>query len=241
MSDGSTVEDVIKNNSARLEWSILEDDPFINGYEYVDLGLPSGTKWAKCNVGANSETEAGLYFAWGETQGHTAGDGREFDSENYKFIEGDFPDSGVEDYSLKERGLAYNGLSMTKYNSSDGLTILLPEDDAAHVNMGGEWRMPTKEDFEELSSNTTSVWTTVNGVLGRTFTSNVNGNVLFVPAAGCIIAGQMYYYQDTAFLWTSSLRQEDVFNAWDFDAYSSYVGVSEGHRCEGQNVRGVVG
>ena len=113
-----------------------------NGYEYVDLGLPSGNLWAKCNVGASTEEESGLYFAWGETQGYTSeqvgseeGE-RTFDGSTYKFsIDG-------------------SRQNFSKYNSTDNKTTLDLEDDAAHINMGGGWKIPTEEDFIELCKNT---------------------------------------------------------------------------------------
>ena len=111
-------------------------------YEYVDLGLPSQLKWAKYNIGATNEEEAGLYFQWGDTQGYTAeqvGDGeglKKFDWASYKFsIDG-------------------SNSNFSKYNASDSKTVLDPEDDAAHVNMGGNWRMPTFEEYKELLLNT---------------------------------------------------------------------------------------
>lgn len=114
----------------------------INAYDYVDLGLPSNLKWAKCNIGANSEEEAGLYFQYGDTQGYTAekvgnGEGlKPFDWGDYKFsIDG-------------------SSSNFSKYNASDSKTVLDPEDDAAHVNMGGNWRMPTFEEHKELYLNT---------------------------------------------------------------------------------------
>lgn len=99
-------------------------------YEYVDLGLPSGTLWAKMNAGAESETDTGLYFAWGETQGYTAeqvGVDKQFSWSDYKFNP-----SG-------------DGSTFTKYNLTDNKVVLDAEDDAAAVNMGGEWHMPTKD------------------------------------------------------------------------------------------------
>ena len=93
-------------------------------YDYVDLGLPSGTLWAKCNVGAKTETEYGDYFAWGETKPKN-----EYSWKNYKF------------------GDEHN---LTKYNDEDKLTELELKDDAAHVNMGSAWCIPTTEQFEEL-------------------------------------------------------------------------------------------
>lgn len=200
-------------------------DPF-NGHEYVDLGLPSGTLWAKCNVGANSETDYGLYFAWGETQGYTDASTKGFRWNNYKF------------------GTSSN---LTKYNSTDGKTVLDAEDDAASVNMGGEWHMPTEEQCEELLNTTymTNAWVENyqnSGVNGRLFTSVSNGNTLFIPAAG------FYYDLPTNFMageqgtvWTSSLG-EDFASACDFGFLDNAAAINEAdNRCAGNSVRGVVG
>ena len=111
-------------------------------YDYVDLGLPSHLKWAKCNVGAATEDEAGQYFQWGDTQGYTAeqiGDGA-----GQKFF-------AWSDYKFSIGGSSSN---FSKYNETDSKKVLDPEDDAAHVNMGSGWRMPTNEDFSELLLNT---------------------------------------------------------------------------------------
>lgn len=111
-------------------------------HEYVDLGLPSHLKWAKCNIGANSEEESGLFFQWGDTQGYTAeqvGDGeglKAFSWADYKWSADGFPDN------------------FSKYNDSDRKTVLVTEDDAAHANMGGNWRMPTLDEYKELCLNT---------------------------------------------------------------------------------------
>lgn len=161
-------------------------------YEYVDLGLPSGIIWAKCNIGADTETDAGLYFQWGDTQGYTAdqvGVDKIFDWAHYKF--------GTRD-------------NLTKYNSTDGLTTLqLADDDAAYANMGEDWRMPTKEEYQELIDNTTSEWVTDyngTGVSGRLFTGT-NGNKLFLPAAR--IAFESSIIMESGQYWTSSLYQDD--------------------------------
>ena len=132
-----------------------------NGHEFVDLGLPSGTLWATCNVGATSPEQSGLYFAFGETTGFT-----------------------VEQVKNRERSFFWRDY-VEKTTSSD-LTL---EQDAAHTCMGGEWRMPTQKDFEELIDNTTQTWIdnyNGTGVAGRIFTSKVNGNSVFLPAAGVI-------------------------------------------------------
>ena len=107
--------------------------------EYVDLGLPSGNLWAKCNIGATTEDEAGLYFQWGDIKGYTAeqvgtGKGKKFfDWNDYKF------------------GTRNN---ITKFNESDRKTVLVFFDNAAHYHLGEGWRMPTKDDFFELCKET---------------------------------------------------------------------------------------
>ena len=141
-----------------------EGDGKVNGYAYVDLGL--SVKWATMNVGATSPEDYGDYFAWGETEPK-----EEYSWETYKWCDGDFND-------------------LTKYCSRsdfgivDNKTKLEPEDDAATVNWGDAWRMPTKAEFDELIENCTWTWTTQNGVDGYTVTSNTNGKSIFLPAAG---------------------------------------------------------
>ena len=148
----------------------ITEIPIIDGVgDWVDLGLPSGLLWATRNVGATSPEDYGDYFAWGETQ------------PNKHFYDGF-------SYIYMERG--DHGFLLTKYCNdplfgyngfTDNLTILQPGDDAATANFGG--RTPTKEEWEELMNNTTATWTTQNGVNGLLF-SAINGNSLFLPAAG---------------------------------------------------------
>ena len=115
-----------------------DDEPtIIDGHEYIDLGLPSGKKWASRNIGAEVETDFGDYFAWGETTGYdingTGRTGGSFTWQNYVLGDGNNPPSSFE-----------------KYNSTDNKTVLDSADDAAKINWGGDWRMPTAEDFIEL-------------------------------------------------------------------------------------------
>ena len=142
---------------------------------YVDLGLPSGTLWATCNIGATSPEDYGDYFAWGETEGYNDGK-TTFDWSTYKWCEGS--DNTMTKYCT-DSGYGYNGFT-------DAKTELDLEDDAAYVNWGPAWRMPSFEQFDELinSSYTTTEWTTQNGVNGRKITSKTNGNSIFLPAAG---------------------------------------------------------
>jgi uncharacterized protein YjdB len=146
----------------------------INPETYVDLDLPSNTLWATYNVGATKPEEFGDYFSWGETEGCSSKN--RWDWTTYKWCKGTY-------------------YSQTKYctNSTfgyegfvDGKTELEPDDDAAYVNWGPAWRMPSIEQLEELinSDYTTTEWTTQNGVNGYKITSKSNGNFIFLPAAG---------------------------------------------------------
>ena len=199
------------------------NDPF-NGHAYVDLGLPSGTLWATSPL-TSSEGER-LYFAWGDIEGWTATQVQ--NGEKSFFWDGS-------DYKYDNNSL------MTKYNETDGKVVLDLEDDAAHVHMGGNWHMPTKEQFEELTANTTSTWTTQNGVSGRLFTSKVNGNSVFVPAFGNAFNGSIVNFKSSAYLWSSSLDSNDVSIAWYFGFNSSSLNINNGIRSSGLCVLGVVG
>ena len=144
---------------------ILFGDTEQDGHEWVDLGLPSGTLWATCNVGASSPEEYGDYFAWGETAPKEI-----YSWVTYKWC------NGTNDTMTKY-------CTDSSFGTVDGKTELLPEDDAAYVNWGSSWRMPTKEQCMELSNNCTWTWTTLKGVNGQLVTGP-NGNTMFLPAAG---------------------------------------------------------
>ena len=133
----------------------------------IDLGLPSGTKWACCNVGANSPTDSGDYFAWGETTTKSY-----YSESNYKWY------SGGDTHKI----IKYNLNSA--YGTVDGRTELELEDDAAYVNWGPQWRTPSRDQGVELLDSCTSEWTTVNGINGYLFKSNTNNKAIFLPAVG---------------------------------------------------------
>ena len=203
-------------------WVVTADE-----HMFVDLGLPSGTLWATCNIGANSPEEYGDYFAWGETVGSSSGK-IDFSWSTYKWCDG-------------------SESTLTKYNGSsnhgtiDNKTELELEDDAAYMNWGTKWRMPSLEQFEELinSSYTTTEWTKRNGVYGRKITSKKHGNFIFLPAAGIrnstglYDAGSYaYYYSKTLNSKTSTNAYGLFFRIYDIDSYSSF-------RFEGQSIRPV--
>ena len=151
-------------------------DLLIKYVDYVDLGLPSGTLWATYNIGATSPEDYGDYFAWGETEGYDDGK-TNFDWSTYKWCKG--TETTITKY-CNDSSYGYEGFT-------DNLKELKPEDDAAYVNWGPAWRMPSDEQFKELinSNYTTTEWTTQNGVNGRKITSKTNGNSIFLPTAGC--------------------------------------------------------
>ncbi len=156
--------------------------------EYVDLGLPSGTLWATCNVGASSPEDYGKYFAWGEVLPKTSYDWSEYG--DYKW--GIYNSSTSPNYG------------MTKYNKTDGKTTLDASDDAAQVNWGGDWRMPTYAEQEELVTKCTWIWTTQNGVKGCKVVGP-NGNSIFLPATGYRNGDGLYQEESCGYYWSSSL------------------------------------
>lgn len=187
-------------------------------YEYVDLGLPSGLKWATCNVGATSPEQAGLYFAWGETIGYTADD----------------VTSGIRSFTQEE------------YNVGPAASIdtdLTLEQDAAHVNMeGGNWRMPTNIEFQELIDNCNTMWTddyNGTGIKGRTFTSKLNGKSMFFPAAGSAFYSSMDNAGIEGKYWSSNIGCYNLgfsysnLNTPNVNFYASnYEGISVRAVCE---------
>ena len=154
--------------------------------EYVDLGL--SVKWATCNLGATKPEEYGNYYAWGETEPKS-----EYSWSTYKWGN---DEHDITKYCTK----AYYG----RDGFTDNKTVLDLEDDAAHVALGGSWRMPTKAEQEELLERCTWEWTTMNGVGGQKVTGP-NGNSIFLPAAGHRRYSDLYYTGSDGCYWSSSL------------------------------------
>ena len=180
-------------------------DPYNNGHKYVNLGLPSGTKWATMNVGASSETDYGNYYQYGKGAAQYAAT------------------SGDSDYSGIENPLAASA-------------------DTAVQVWGGQWHMPTREQIQELTANTTYKWVTNykgSGKNGGTFTAK-NGAVLFFPAAGSWSDGSKYDVGDYGFYWASS-SPDDSGRAWMLWSDGGSVAVGDSPRRNGLAVRPVVG
>ena len=171
----------------------------------IDLGLTSGTKWSCCNVGAEVPEDNGDYFAWGETEGYYSGK-RYFYWTDYKFRSDKYE----------------NKTFLTKYctNSeygvdgfTDNKTELETEDDAAYVNWGSDWRMPSTEQCTELQKECTWVWTTQNGVTGKLGTGP-NGGTIFIPASGSINIGSDPEEDGRASFWSRTLDPYHSLEAW---------------------------
>lgn len=184
----------------------------------IDLGLPSGLKWAQSNLGAKKETDPGLYYMWGDTEGHAKDSGYEFTPKNYD-----------------DKGL--NAIS----------TNLTLAQDAANVRLGGSWRMPTQEEFIELRDNTNVTWTTINGVAGYTFANKTDASkYIFMPAAGYYgWSSSIKNWNRLGYYWSSSLLNppDSILGAYGFFFDSSGVngmGPGNGNRNCGYQVRGVL-
>ena len=195
---------------ATLEVVVKALQPGEHGY--VDLGLPSGLKWATCNVGANAPEDYGYYFAWGEVEPKIT-----YNWDTYKY---------------------YDDSNLTKYTSNDSKTVLDPEDDVATVNWGGAWRMPTKAEQDELRNNCTWDWITQNGVNGYKVTGP-NGNSIFLPAAGYMGGGTLYSAGSYGRYWSGSLDADCPRYAFVVGFGSDYVDWAGSGRFCGLAVRPV--
>ncbi len=226
-----TENDLVVSTNANYSFIVDGDRSFVanfvllsSGYQgYVDLGLPSGLLWATCNIGANSPEIFGDYYAWGETQSKNA-----YSWSNYQLCQG-------------------NGYSITKYcydasygnnGFTDNLMSLLTEDDAATANWGSDWRMPSRAEWQELYDNTTSAWTTLNGVNGRVFVST-NGNTLFLPAAGDYYGSEIISVGHGGYYYSKSLFTGHPDEAYTFCVYSDELGIYISERFCGGSVRPV--
>ena len=151
------------------------------GLEAVDLGLPSGTKWANMNVGATAPEDFGGFYAWGETEEKEV-----YDDDNYIYNIFEVFDDIVDD------------IAGTEY-------------DVAHVKWGGDWQMPSGDQIQELMDYTNMEWTKVNGVFGRRFSSKAagNSNSIFIPAAGWRSFDSLWHTGEEGNIWSSTQHPTD--------------------------------
>lgn len=225
---------MVEMYKVRTNWSNYKDQIIpISDYpakipspvaEPVDLGL--SVKWASWNVGASASEEYGFYFAWGEVDGKW---NNYYDWSAYKWY------SGSPDTITK-----YNNNS--SYGTIDNKTVLGPEDDAAHVNWGGSWRLPTDAEWTELRENCTWTWTTQNGFNGQLVTSTKEGYTdksIFLPAAGYREFTGLYIVGSYGHYWSSSLNMDDPHRAWSVSFNSDKVYTAKFNRYYGNSVRPV--
>ncbi len=190
-------------------------------HEYVDLGL--SVKWATCNVGAAFPEDYGDYFAWGETTPK-----ENYDWTTYKYCKG----------TNKTMTKYCNNSSYGNNGFTDNKTELDPEDDAATVNWGGNWRMPTDAEMTELREQCTWTWITQNGVNGYKVVGK-NGNSIFLPAAGCMSYSSLYDAGSNGDYWSSSLHTRYPDLAFGVYFYSGDVLRRGSNRNGGRSVRPV--
>ena len=222
---------ILPNVSLVTETMDVYFNPYVEPqHDWVEIG---GHKWATMNIGAETETDYGLYFQWGDTQGYTAaqvgsGEGKKYFSR--------------EDY------IYYNDGSYTKYNTSDNKTTLEPTDDAVTAAWGGNWRIPTKEEYQDLKSATTSAWTADyegSGVAGLVLTSiDDSSKKLFFPACGYAKEGSMHNVGAAGGYggyWLSSHDTaigNDLSISMNFGSASFIYGYNS--RIQGECVRGIL-
>lgn len=174
------------------------------------MGLPSGVQWASCNVGAEKPSDFGLYFSWGNVEGHEIGEGYEFNQAVYDTT----PAANI-------------------------ATDLSLDQDAARSNMGEPWRMPTVTEYQELYDNCTFVWTEMNGVNGLLFTSNINGRTLFFPAAGYYSGTSLNSRGSYGYYWSTNYNSDTLAHRFGFYSSDVFI-VGSSNRYLGISVRAVL-
>ncbi|WP_407405788.1 Ig-like domain-containing protein [Sodaliphilus sp.] len=201
-TDGSNITDSCSVSVGNKDRSGKDS----NGREWVDLDLPSGAMWASWNIGANEPQGIGLFFAWGDVEGHASNDGHEFSYNTYKWAN---PSGGGK---------------YTKYNNypEGELHPLDSEDDAATANWGSEWRMPTVEEIRELLSdkNTKTERIVVDKMPCMKVTSVRNGNSILLPYAGVKI--DKSYYAQHIYYWTNTTQGIEHYNTGCVYLYDLY-------------------
>lgn len=180
----------------------------------VDLGL--SVKWANANIGATTPEGYGDYYAWGETA-----------TKNTYYLS---------DYKWLNSANIASGY--TKYNASDNRTVLTSSDDAAHIKLGGNWRIPTIEEWNELITKCTWMLTMQNGVIGRLVTGK-NGKTIFLPAAGNRVSAKLSNVGDSGYYWSSSLTSGNSSNAEAVNFSSGSPTILSRSRFQGFPIRAV--
>lgn len=210
----STHSTASRKSKASTQLKVSDPDGFINGHGYIDLGLPSGTKWATCNVGAASPEGYGDYFAWGET-------------------------------SMKEEYNNANSFSQSKSIETLKILNIIDESgeltqlyDAASINFGKPWRMPTEKEFTELRYKSKWTWATVKDINGYIVTGP-NGKSIFLPAAGWATTNLIFSLNTCGDYWCSTVDEENNC-AYQMGFDSQWPIVSWNNRSRGYSVRPVL-
>ena len=204
-------------------------------YEYVDLGLSSGTKWATCNLGATTPEGYGQYFQWGETVGHT--EDPTSGTTSYTYTWATSPCNGGNEEYNEEAVAAWDAVHLTN-------GVLNSDVDAASVNMGGKWHMPTVRQIQELFDNTTNEWVedyNGTGVNGYKFTNKSDSSkYIFIPASGGCFGSSISSVGEFGYVFSSSVGSAQYVPILLFNL--SGGGVEENYvRADGTTLRGVIG
>ena len=207
ISDVVTLVNIILNGDENESYLTCPDD---HHPHLIDLGLPSGTKWACCNVDADAPESYGGYYAWGETT-----------------------EKDVYDWSTYTH---CDGSSDLCHNL--GSNIAGSQYDVAHVKWGGIWQMPTKDQLDELKTKCTSKWTMLNGVSGYEFTGS-NGGYIFLPAAGRHWYSELYDDGSDGYYWSSTSNEDFEGSAYSFYFYEISAYRDDYDRLHGLSVRPV--
>ena len=197
--------------------------------EYVDLGLPSGLKWAKCNLGAPKPSEPGDHYAWGETDPKA-----EYTWATYKWMQaGQSEAKYITKYTIADGETGGIWYDSSGAFIGDNKTDLVAADDAATAKLGSPWRMPTIDEFQELIDKCTWTWTTQDGVNGYQV-DGPNGNAIFLPAGYLVIGSYRAGYY-----WSSSLSTTESDCAYSLDLNSDRYFIARTYRYFGCTVRPV--
>lgn len=228
------------NGAVELDFADIDSITFSQGSvaedKWVDLGLPSGTLWATCNLGADSPEDYGYYFAWGETEPKS----------NYTWGTYKWMTAGQDDWSYINKYTFADGQTDACWYSGgqfvgDNKQELDPEDDAAKAIWGSDWQMPSAEQFDELIDEryTITTWVNKNGSYGRLITSKAGGRSIFLPAAGYRYSTDRTYAGTDGYYWSRSLMPSYTNRAYHLTFNLSQLGKADLSRYSGCNVRPV--
>ena len=225
----STVQVVYNDTKYEMNMDkAIELGLFSKSYEFVDLGLPSGTLWMKCNIGAEKETDYGLYFQWGDTVGYDESTAAAHST--WSTCPGN---GGASSYD-KSALTTWDTANLTDYTLNTNV-------DAAYAHTNGKAKMPTKAQYQELINETNNEWITIDGVVGRKFTNKTDSSkYIFIPAAGNF-GGDHFGEKSWAIVWARTLRNLNF--RWSIDALyikNSKAECDEKERCIAGSIRGVL-